>query len=39
MNEDELELSKQTIKEIKKSRKEYKKGKIYSLDKVKKEIK
>ena len=39
MNEDELELSENTIKEIQKSRKEYSNGNIYSLDKVKKEIK
>ena len=39
MNEDELELSEQTIKEIQKSRGEYKKGKNYSLDEVKKELK
>ena len=34
--EDELELSEQTKKDMKKSREEYKKGKVYSLEEVKK---
>ena len=38
MVEDDLELSEDTIKEMKKSRDEYKKGKKCSLDEVKKEI-
>ena len=32
MKEDELELSEETIKEIQKSRDEYKKGRIYTLE-------
>jgi hypothetical protein len=38
MNEDEIELSEQTIKEIQKSREEYKKGSFYSFEEVKKEM-
>lgn len=37
MNEDELELSEETIKDLQKSREEYRKGKIHSLEEVKKE--
>lgn len=39
MNEDELELSEKTIKEIEKAREEYKKGNFYTLDEVKKILK
>ncbi|GAG32709.1 unnamed protein product [marine sediment metagenome] len=39
MNEDELELSEETIKEIQKSREDYKKGNFYTLEEVKKRIK
>ena len=39
MDEDELELSEKTIKEIQKSREEYKKGNFYTLDEVKKKLK
>jgi hypothetical protein len=35
---DENELSEQTIKDIEKSREEFKKGKTYSLSQIKKEI-
>ena len=38
MDEDELELNKETMEEIQKSREEYEKGKYYSLDEVKKRI-
>lgn len=39
MKEDKLELSGQTKKDMKKSREEYKKGKVYSLEEVKKKLK
>ena len=39
MDEDELELSEETIKKIQKSRGEYKKGNFYTLDEVKKKLK
>ena len=39
MDENELELSEKTKKEIKKSREEYKKGNYYTLDEVKKKLK
>ena len=39
MDEDEYELSEETIKEIQKLREEYDKGKIYTLDGVKKKLK
>jgi len=38
MNEDELELSEETVKEIQKAREAYKKGNFYTLDKVKKRV-
>lgn len=38
MNENDLELSEETIKEIQKSREEYKKGNFYTLEEVKKEM-
>ena len=39
MDEDELELSEKTIKEIQKSREGHKKGNFYTLDEVKKKLK
>lgn len=39
MDEDESELSEKTIKEIQKSREEYKKGNFITLDEVKKRLK
>ena len=39
MNQDEFNLSGETIKEIQKSREEYDKGKIYTLDEIKKKLK
>jgi len=39
IDEDDLELSEETIKDIKKSREGYKKGNFYTLKEVKKEIK
>ena len=39
MNEDKLELSKKTIKEIQKSRKEYKNGNFYTLKEVRNRLK
>ena len=38
MNGDELELSEETIKEIQKSREEYKNGNFYKLEEVKKRL-
>lgn len=38
-DEDELELSEETIREIQKAREEYKKGNFYTLDEVKKRLK
>lgn len=38
MDEEELELSEETIKEIQKSREEYKKGNFHTLEGVKKNI-
>ena len=38
MNEYELELNEETIKEIRKSREEYKKGNFYTLDEVNKNL-
>ena len=38
MDEDELELGEETIKEIIKSREEYNRGNFYSFEEVKKEI-
>jgi hypothetical protein len=35
LDEDELELIEETIKDIKKSREEYKKGNVYSLKDIK----
>ena len=35
LDEDDLELSEETIKDIKKSREEYKKGNVYSLNDIK----
>ena len=39
MNENESELNEETMKEIQRSREEFKKGKYYTLEEVKKEIK
>ncbi len=39
MDLDELELSKETIKELEKAREEYKKGNVHSLKDIKKELK
>jgi len=39
MNENELELNEETMKEIQRSREEFKNGKYYILEEVKKEIK
>ena len=39
MDEDNFELDEETIKEIKKSREDYKKGNVYSLNEVKKILK
>ena len=39
MNGDELELSKETIKEIQRAREEIKKGNFYTLEEVKKRLK
>jgi len=39
MSEDGLELSDETIKDLQKSREEYKKGNFYTLDEVKKKLK
>ncbi len=39
MNENESELNEETIKEIQRSREEFEKGKYYTLEEVKKEIK
>ncbi len=38
MGEEELELSEETIKEIQKSREEYKKGHVHTLEEVKKRL-
>ncbi len=38
MDEEELELSEETIKEIQKSREEYKKGNFHTLEEVKKGV-
>ena len=39
MNEDDLELNEQTMKEVKRSREEFKKGKCYTMEEIKKEMK
>jgi hypothetical protein len=39
MNEDELELSEKTIKEIQRARKDIKNGKYLTLEEVKKRLK
>lgn len=39
MDEDELELNEETLKEILRARKDIKKGKYYNLEEVKKRLK
>jgi len=39
LDEDDLELNAETIKEIQKSRDDYKKGNVYSLKDIKKKLK
>ena len=38
MDEDELELNEETLKEIKRAREDIKKGKYYTLEEVKKRL-
>jgi hypothetical protein len=39
MDEDELELNEETLKEIKRAREDIKKGKYHTLEEVKKKLK
>jgi len=39
MNEDGLELSEETINDINRSREEFKKGKYYTLEEIKRSLK